>query len=150
MVEPRQGKILLVEDNNDDVELTLIGFQRSKIANEVVVMRDGVLALDYLFGTGEYEGRAADPLPMLIILDLNLPRIHGLEVLRQVRANQRTQLIPTVVLTTSIEERDVIESYRLGANAYVQKPITFEEFNEATGRLARFWLKMNVTPPMVG
>ena len=147
MAGSTEGKILLVEDNIDDVELTLIGFQRSHISNEVVVVRDGAEALEYLFGTGKFEGHPADPLPLLMILDLNLPRIPGLEVLRRVRENPRTRLIPTVVMTTSVEERDVIESYHLGANAYVQKPITFEEFHTAAGRLGLFWLLMNVPPP---
>lgn len=139
-------RILLVEDNVDDVELTLIGFRRSHISNEVVVARDGAEALDFLFGTGKYEGQPADPLPVLMILDLNLPKVPGLEVLRQVRGNPRTRLIPTVVMTTSAEESDVIESYNLGANAYVQKPITFEDFHLAAGRLGLFWLVTNVPP----
>ncbi|MBX3119130.1 MAG: response regulator [Fimbriimonadaceae bacterium] len=139
--------ILLVEDNPDDIELTLIGFQRSRIANPVVVARDGQEALDYLFGTGEWADKDPQPLPVLIILDLNLPRIPGLDVLKELRQNERTKWVPCVILTTSVEESDLIASYSLGVNAYVQKPVTFEDFQEAAGRLGLFWLLMNVPPP---
>lgn len=141
------GTILLVEDNPDDVDLTLIGFQRAKIANKVIVARDGQEAIDYLSGEGEWANQGIPELPVVIILDLNLPRISGLDVLRWIRANPGTRLLPAVVLTTSVEENDLIESYSLGANAYVRKPISFEEFQTAAGRLGLFWLLLNNPPP---
>lgn len=139
--------ILLVEDNPDDVELTLDAFRKNSILNEVVVARDGAEALDYLFGTGAYAAQGPAPLPAVVILDLNLPKVPGLEVLRRIRSTERTRLLPTVVLTTSVEDRDVIESYNLGANSYVQKPVAFEDFVVAAGRLGLFWLLLNVRPP---
>jgi two-component system, response regulator len=139
--------ILLVEDNPDDVELTLDAFRKNNILNEVVVARDGAEALDYLYGTGAFAGKGPAPLPAVVILDLNLPKVPGLEVLRRIRATERTRLLPTVILTTSVEERDVIESYKLGANSYVQKPVAFEDFIVAAGRLGLFWLLLNVRPP---
>ncbi len=140
------GPILLVEDNPDDIELTLIGFQRSRIANEVVVARDGQEAVDYLYGGGKW-GAEPQPMPAVIILDLNLPRISGLDVLRELRSHPRTKLIPCVILTTSVEESDLIASYSLGVNAYVQKPVTFDDFQAAASTLGLFWLIMNVPPP---
>lgn len=139
--------ILLVEDNPDDVELTLDAFRKNIILNEVVVARDGAEALDYLFGTGRYAEAGPAPLPAVVILDLNLPKVPGLEVLRRIRTTERTRLLPTVILTTSVEDRDVIESYNLGANSYVQKPVAFEDFVVAAGRLGLFWLLLNVRPP---
>lgn len=139
--------ILLVEDNPDDVELTLEAFSRNKIANPIYVVSDGAAALDYVMGRGKFEGANRPPLPSLILLDLNLPKVPGLEVLRAVRADSHTHLIPTVILTTSIEDKDVIEGYGLGANAYVQKPVGFEEFVVAVGRLGMFWTLTNVAPP---
>jgi two-component system response regulator len=139
--------ILLVEDNPDDVELTLDAFRKNSILNEVVVARDGAEALDYLYGTGSYAAQGPAPLPAVVILDLNLPKVPGLEVLRRIRSTERTRLLPTVVLTTSVEDRDVIESYNLGANSYVQKPVAFEDFVVAAGRLGLFWLLLNVRPP---
>ncbi len=139
--------ILLVEDNPDDVELTLDAFRKNSILNEVVVARDGAEALDYLFGTGRYAEAGPAPLPAVVILDLNLPKVPGLEVLRRIRTTERTRLLPTVILTTSVEDRDVIESYNLGANSYVQKPVAFEDFVVAAGRLGLFWLLLNVRPP---
>ncbi len=136
--------ILLVEDNADDVELTLRAFQRGKLANDVVVARDGVEALDYLLARGEHAGRTADTDPQLVLLDLKLPKVDGLEVLRQLRAEERTRLLPVVVLTSSREERDIVESYRLGANSYVRKPVDFQEFSEATYQLGLYWLVLNV------
>ena len=141
-----QGTILLVEDNEDDVDLTLRAFKRCNIVNRVIVANDGAQALDYLFGSGRYAG-AVEPLPSLMILDLNLPRISGLDVLRRVRADQRTRFLPTVVLTTSSEEQDVINSYALGANAYTRKPVAFEDFLAATARLGMFWMMVNIGPP---
>jgi len=140
----RKGIILLVEDNPDDVDLTLIGFKRNGIVNEVVIARDGQEALDYLHGT-DANGNPNE-LPVVMILDLNLPRISGLDVLRHVRENERTKLIPTVMLTTSDEQSDLIASYRLGANAYVRKPVDFNQFQEAARQLGLFWLLLNVPP----
>lgn len=139
--------ILLVEDNQDDIDLTIEAFRRNKIMNAVVVAHDGAEALDYLFGTGAHAGQPVPRLPAIVILDLNLPRVLGLDVLRRIRADDRTRLLPVVVLTTSVEDRDVIESYDLGANAYVQKPVGFEDFIKAAGHLGLFWLLMNVRAP---
>jgi two-component system response regulator len=141
-----QGTILLVEDNEDDVDLTLRAFKRSNILNEVIVARDGADALDLLFATGAHTGKEA-LLPALMILDLNLPKISGLEVLRRTRADARTRHIPVVMLTTSVEDRDVINSYALGCNAYVQKPVAFEDFLAAAAKLGMFWLLVNIQPP---
>jgi two-component system response regulator len=139
--------ILLVEDNPTDEKLTLRGFRKSGIANEIVVVHDGVEALDYLFATGSHAGRDGSALPTLVLLDLNLPRIGGLEVLRRLRADPRTALLSVVVLTASKEEEDVLRSYSLGANAYVRKPIDFTEFAEAARTLGLFWLLLNEPPP---
>jgi two-component system response regulator len=139
--------ILLVEDNPTDEKLTLRGFRKSGIASEIVVARDGAEALDYLFATGSHAGREASALPALVLLDLNLPRIGGLDVLRRVRADPRTALLSVVVLTSSKEEEDVLRSYSLGANAYVRKPVDFTEFTEAARTLGLFWLLLNESPP---
>lgn len=135
--------ILLVEDNPDDELLMIRALKKSHIGNEIVIARDGVEALDYLFGTGNYEGRDMRQMPQLIMLDLKLPKIDGLEVLRRLRADDNTKYIPVVVLTTSTEQQDVISSYELGANAYVQKPVDFDDFVEATRQLGLFWLVIN-------
>ncbi len=135
--------ILLVEDNPDDELLMIRALKKSHIGNEIVIARDGVEALDYLFGTGNYEGRDMRQMPQLIMLDLKLPKIDGLEVLRRLRAEESTKFIPVVVLTTSTEQQDVISSYELGANAYVQKPVDFDDFVEATRQLGLFWLVIN-------
>lgn len=135
--------ILLVEDNRDDEELTLIAFEQSEIVNEVVVVRDGAEALDYLFGTGRYADRDLSNMPAVILLDLKLPKIDGLEVLRHIRADARTQLLPVVVLTTSKEDQDLINSYRLGCNSYVRKPVDFTEFLDAARQLGLYWLRLN-------
>ena len=142
-----QGTILLVEDNEDDADLTVLAFKRANILNQVVVAEDGAVALDMLFGDNAFAltGAAA---PILIILDLNLPRISGIEVLRRVRAEEKTRYLPVVVLTTSIEDEDVINSYKLGANAYMRKPVAFEEFLSATARLGMFWIMTNVRAPV--
>jgi two-component system response regulator len=145
----RDNIVLLVEDNPDDVELTIHAMRSNGLLNEIIVARDGAEALDLLFGTGPHEANGPLPLPAVMILDLNLPRISGLDVLRQVRGNARTQLLPVVVLTTSVEQRDVIDSYKLGANAYVQKPVALEEFVVAAGRLGLFWMLVNVRPPQL-
>jgi two-component system, response regulator len=138
--------ILLVEDNASDEKLTLHAFRQCKISNEVVVVRDGVEALDYLFGTAAYAGRDTGVMPTVTLLDLNLPRIDGLEVLRRIRADPRTAQLPVVVLTASKEDEDVARSYSSGANAYVRKPVDFVEFAKATEILGLFWLLLNEPP----
>lgn len=139
--------ILLVEDNPDDEALTLRALSKSKILNEIVVTRDGAEALDYLFGAGAYAGRNTSIQPQLILLDLKLPKIDGLEVLKRLRADPRTSLLPVTILTTSNEERDVITSYQLGVNSYVRKPVDFDSFIEAVRQLGLYWLVLNTTPP---
>jgi CheY-like chemotaxis protein len=137
--------ILLVEDNPDDEALTLRALRKNNIKNEVVVARDGAQALDILFGTGERQGRALTP--QLILLDLKLPKVDGLEVLGRIRSDARTSLLPVVILTSSNEERDVAEGYRLGANSYVRKPVDFDQFLEAARQLGLYWLVLNEPPP---
>jgi two-component system response regulator len=139
--------ILLVEDNPDDVELTMRALRKSNIANEVVVAGDGVEALDYLFGAGSYEGRDTSLQPQVVLLDLKLPRVDGLEVLKRIRADERTRLLPVVILTSSREEQDLIEGYRSGANSYIRKPVNFNQFTEATRQLGLYWLVLNEPPP---
>lgn len=139
--------ILLVEDNPDDELLTLRAMKQNKIANVIVVARDGAEALDYLFGTGAYAGRESSPLPGLILLDLKLPKVDGLEVLRRLRDDKRTKLIPVVILTSSKEEQDRLSGYQLGCNSYVRKPVDFTAFVEATGHLGMYWLVINEPPP---
>ena len=135
--------ILLVEDNQDDEVLALRALVQNKIANQVDVARDGVEALNYLFGE---DGTPVNPLPQVVLLDLKLPRVDGLEVLRRIRADERTRLLPVVVLTSSSEEQDLVESYSLGANSYIIKPVDFTQFSEAVGRLGMYWLVLNQTP----
>ena len=137
--------VLLVEDNEDDIELTLRSFKKQNISNRVVVARNGQEALDYLFGQGSYAGQAIT-LPVVILLDLKLPMVSGIDVLRQVRSNSKTCLIPVVVLTTSSEDKDKLESYGLGANSYIRKPIDFDRFLEATRELGMYWLLLNEPP----
>jgi two-component system response regulator len=140
-------EILLVEDNPDDVELTLRALRKSKIANDVIVVRDGVEALDYLFATGQYAGRDPTPLPQVVLLDLKLPRLDGLQVLERVRANPKTRLLPVVILTSSTEQRDLVNGYTLGANSYIRKPVDFEQFVDAVHQLGLYWLVLNERPP---
>lgn len=139
--------ILLVEDNPDDEALTLRAFRKNNVTNEVVVARDGAEALDYLFGTGTYANRDVTLLPQIVILDLKLPKIDGLEVLRRLRAVPQTRLLPVVILTSSNEERDRLEGYGLGANSYVRKPVDFAEFVDAVRQLGLYWLLLNERPP---
>lgn len=141
--------ILLVEDNPDDEALTLHAMDSNQIRNPVVVVRDGVEALDYLFGTGIHAGRDVSALPTVVLLDLKLPRIDGLEVLRRLRADPRTRLLPVVILTSSNEDEDRLKGYALGANSYVRKPVDFDEFVRAAGQLGLYWLLLNAPPPSV-
>ena len=141
--------ILLVEDSPDDITLTLRSLRKNNILNEVVVAKDGVEALDYLFGTGIYAGRDTSLTPVVTLLDLKLPKIDGLEVLKRVRGNERTKLIPIVILTSSKEEKDLINGYSLGANSYIRKPVDFEQFNEAIRQLGLYWILLNESPPLV-
>lgn len=143
----RSNIILLVEDNEDDVELTLRAFRKSKILNEIVVVTDGVEALDYVFATGSHAGRNLEASPAVILLDLKLPKIGGLEVLRRLRADERTRRIPVVMLTSSKEETDILSSYDLGANSFVRKPVDFAQFVDAAQQLGMYWLVMNEPPP---
>jgi len=140
--------ILLVEDNPSDVALTQRALSKSRIANELVVTEDGQEALDYLFGTGRYAGRDVAESPALILLDLKLPKVDGLQVLRQIRTDERTRRLPVVILTTSKEEQDVAQSYDLGANSYIRKPVDFTQFVEAIQHLGLYWLVMNEPPPL--
>jgi CheY-like chemotaxis protein len=139
--------ILLVEDNPDDEALTRRALRKANVANRVVVARDGVDALDYLFATGAHAGRDARDVPQLVLLDLKLPRVDGLEVLRRIRTDSRTALLPVVILTSSNEERDRIQGYTLGANSYVRKPVDFAQFAEAVQHLGLYWLVLNEGPP---
>ena len=138
--------ILLVEDNPDDEALTLRAFNKNRIGNQVVVARDGVEALDYLFGNGHHHGRDLAVMPAVVLLDPKLPRIDGLEVLRQIRADPRTHRVPVVVLTTSTEERDIVESYALGVNSYITKPVDFDRFRGAMRTIGMYWLLLNRPP----
>ena len=138
--------ILLVEDNPDDELLAIRALKKNHIMNKVVIARDGVEALDYLFGTGAYEGRDMSEMPQVVLLDLKLPKINGLEVLKRLRNDERTKLLPVVVLTSSREERDLTECYRLGANSYIRKPVDFTQFTEAIRQLGLYWLVLNESP----
>lgn len=138
--------ILLVEDNADDELLTVRAFNKSNIANSVIVVRDGIEALDWLFATGDHAGRDPSIEPQIILLDLKLPRLDGLEVLRRIRADPRTAIVPVVIMTSSKEEEDVIKSYELGANSYIRKPVEFDRFAEAVKSLGVYWLILNERP----
>ena len=139
--------ILLVEDNPDDEALTLRALRKANVGNDVVVVRDGVEALDFLFATGAYAGRDTSHVPQVILLDLKLPRVDGLEVLRRIRADARTKLMPVVILTSSDEDQDRIQGYSLGANSYVRKPVEFAQFAEAVRQLGLYWLVLNQPAP---
>ena len=141
-------EILLVEDNPNDVELTLHAFNKHNITNRIRVVRDGAEALDFLFCTGPYASRDANDCPKVILLDLKLPKVDGLEVLRRVKADTRTRSIPVVVLTSSSEERDLVESYALGVNSYIRKPVDFQQFTEAVRLMGLYWLLLNQPPIM--
>lgn len=143
----RSRVILLVEDNPDDVELTLRAFQKGSTLNEIVVVRDGEQAIHYLFGTGPHTGRDPARMPEVVLLDMKLPKIDGLGVLRRMRADERTRRLPVVMLTSSKEERDVTSSYDSGANSFVRKPVDFREFVDAARYLGVYWLVMNEPPP---
>lgn len=138
--------ILLVEDNPDDEALTMRAFKKSHLANDVIVARDGVEALEYLFGTGAYEGRDITDKPHLILLDLKLPRLDGMDVLKRIRSDERVNLIPIVVLTSSREQEDLVRSYALGANSYIRKPVDFNQFVQAVQQLGLYWLVLNESP----
>lgn len=142
--------ILLVEDNPDDAALTVHALETNKIGNTLVIARDGVEALDYLFCTGPHAGRNPQDLPTMVLLDLKLPKIDGLEVLRRIRSGAHTRLLPVVILTSSNEEEDRLKGYSLGANSYVRKPVDFDDFIRAAGQLGLFWLLLNQAPPNVG
>ena len=142
-----QKTILLVEDNPDDVELTLLGLKKNNVVNDIVVAVDGAEALDYLFCTGKYAERDASVMPVLILLDLKLPKVDGIEVLKRLRNDERTKIIPVVVLTTSDEEKDLVQCYNGGANSYIRKPVDFIRFSEAIQQLKVYWLLLNENPP---
>lgn len=142
--------ILLVEDNPDDAELTMLALAQNHISNVVKWVKDGAEALDYLFCRGSYAARSPPDAPVLVLLDLKLPKVDGLEVLRQLRADPRVGLTPVVILTSSAMERDIVQGYGLGANSYVRKPVDFAQFHEATRQLALYWLVLNQPPPVSG
>jgi len=142
-----RGKaIMLVEDNPDDRDLTLRALKKNNIANQVIVAEDGVEALDYLFGTGKYDGRDVGDVPLFILLDLKLPKVDGIEVLKKLRADDRTAIIPVVILTSSNEDQDMLSGYKLGANSYVRKPVDFDQFSETVRQLGMYWLVINESP----
>ena len=138
--------IMIVEDNEDDLELALRAFKHNNVLNEIVVARDGVEALDYLFGTGPHAGRDLCAMPEVVLLDLKMPRIGGLEVLRRIRSDSRTRYLPVVVLTSSDEEKDMIDSYHYGVNSYIRKPVDFKQFTEAVRQLSLYWMVLNQCP----
>ena len=140
--------VLLVEDNLDDVELTLRALKKNNIKNDVTMVNDGAEALDFLFGKGKYSDRDLTNMPTVILLDLKLPKVDGLEVLRQIRANELTKLLPVVILTSSKEEQDIVNGYSLGVNSYVRKPVDFNQFAEAVNHLGLYWLLLNEGPPV--
>jgi CheY-like chemotaxis protein len=146
--EPKVVEILLVEDNPSDAELTLHAFKKSKLANQVQLVRDGAEALDFLFCRGAFSSRRFDSPPNLVLLDLKLPKVDGLQVLEQVKGDARTKAIPIIVLTSSKEETDLVKTYTLGANSYIQKPVNFGEFQDVVQQLGMYWLLLNNKPPV--
>lgn len=140
--------ILLVEDNPDDEELTLLSLRKNNLAHEIVVVRDGVEAIEFLFGSGQHQGRDTSRVPTVVLLDLKLPKLDGLGVLKRLRADERTRMLPVVVLTSSSQDADVIASYNLGANSYVRKPVEFSAFVEAVSSLGLYWVLLNRPPPV--
>jgi two-component system, response regulator len=146
MADQYSVEILLVEDNPDDVELTLHALKKPKLVNRILVVRDGAEALDYLYGEGEFAGRNLQDVPLLILLDLKLPKVSGIEVLRRLRGEPRTHTIPVVVLTASREERDIAEAYNLGINSYIVKPVDFDQFSKVAEQLGYYWLLLNQPP----
>jgi two-component system, response regulator len=147
MSKDRQTSILLVEDNADDLELTLHALRSNKVANKIDVARDGEEALDFIFRRGQFAERAQDPRPSLILLDLKLPKVDGLEVLREIRNNPASRTIPVVIMTSSKEEKDLVTGYQLGVNSYIQKPVDFTQFRETVRHLGLYWLVVNQPPP---
>jgi two-component system response regulator len=145
----KSKNILLIEDNPSDVKLTKRALEQNQITNELIVVEDGQEALDYLFATGRYAGRDVRNLPAVVLLDLKLPKIEGLEVLQRIRANEFTRLMPVVILTSSSQEQDMIASYKLGANSYIRKPVDFKQFTDAVRTLGMYWLLLNEPPPQV-
>jgi CheY-like chemotaxis protein len=148
MLESDEVQILLVEDNPADAELALHALKKSKIANHILHLVDGAEALDFLFSRGDYSGRSAMAHPWMVLLDLKLPKVDGLQVLKEVKENPATKAIPIILLTSSSEERDLVASYQLGANSYIQKPVNFSEFQEVVRQLGMYWLLVNRKPPM--
>ena len=146
MLNDTSKAILLVEDNPDDVALTLRAFKKNNIMNKVVIAKDGTEALDYLFCTGEYADRDIEDTPQIILLDLKLPKINGLEVLRKIRDDDRTKLLPVIILTSSKEQQDLLDGYSLGANSYIRKPVDFDQFIESVRQLGLYWLVLNIGP----
>ena len=144
----KERRILLVEDRQDDIDLTLRSLKDNKITNKIDVVRDGAEALDYIFVTGVYSDRNIEDLPSVILLDIKLPKVDGMEVLRRIREDKRTKMLPVVILTSSKEESDLIDGYKLGCNSYVRKPIEFEEFSKAIRELGLYWLLLNEPPPV--
>jgi len=145
-MNPNEVEILLVEDNETDAELTIRALKRSNLANKLVWVKDGAEALDFIFAEGNYSERDIEGLPRLILLDLRMPKVDGLEVLQTIKADERTRMIPVVVLTSSKEDRDIVESYELGVNSYVSKPVEFDEFTEAVSTLGLYWMLLNKPP----
>jgi two-component system, response regulator len=139
-------EILLVEDNPNDIELALHALEKNKLSNRIHVVRDGAEALDFIFATGSYVGRSVNDVPKVILLDLKLPKVDGLEVLKRIKADSRTRMIPVVVLTSSTEESDIVASYHLGVNSYIVKPVDFQQFTEAVRQLGLYWLLLNHPP----
>lgn len=144
--QDNSGVIVLVEDNPRDEELTLRALRKNNIANQIVILRDGADALDYLLARGAYAARSAEDIPQVVLLDLKLPKVDGLEVLKEIRSDERTKRVPVVILTSSVEEEDLIRGYDLGANSYIQKPVDFKAFVDAVGQLGMYWLVINQAP----